>query len=59
MRASRDGFNPKIFHKLCNHKTPTIVVIHSELNHVFGGFTKSVSTVATLVCLLWMLALLL
>jgi len=38
-RASRDGFTAQAFHEKCNTKVPTIVVVHSNNNHVFGGFT--------------------
>jgi len=39
LRASRDGYTVQAFHNKCNNKAPTIVIIHSNNNHVFGGFT--------------------
>jgi len=39
-RASRDGFDCKMFHLLCDNKGPTLCVIRSEENHVFGGYTS-------------------
>ncbi|ETO03688.1 hypothetical protein RFI_33714, partial [Reticulomyxa filosa] len=36
-RASRDGFDCKMFHLLCDNKGPTLCIIRSEENHVFGG----------------------
>jgi len=39
LRASRDGYTAQVFHNKCNNKAPTIVIVHSNNNHVFGGFT--------------------
>jgi len=41
-RASRDGFSPSTFHKLCDDKGATMTVIKSSENNggwIFGGFT--------------------
>jgi len=38
-RASRDGFGCKDFHNKCDNQGPTVTIVHSEKNHVFGGFT--------------------
>ena len=29
-----------MFHQKCNDKTPTIVIIHTENNYKFGGYTE-------------------
>ena len=39
-RASIDGFESKQFHHLCDHKAPLIVVVQSDNNAVFGGYTS-------------------
>ena len=36
-KATRDGFKPANFHKRCDGKSPTLVVIKSGEN-VFGGY---------------------
>jgi len=38
-RASRDGFGASNFHNKCNNQGPTVTIVHSEKNHVFGGST--------------------
>ena len=38
-RGSRDGFTATSFHKKCDNKGPTVVIIRSNLGKVFGGFT--------------------
>jgi len=38
-RASKDGFASTQFHAKCDNKGTTVTVIHSTLNHVFGGYT--------------------
>jgi hypothetical protein len=38
-RASRDGWNVADFHRCCDGKGPTVVVVRSESGHVFGGAT--------------------
>jgi hypothetical protein len=40
-RATRDGFFGNIFHQKCDSKSPTIVIIKSDLNSVFGGYTAA------------------
>ena len=37
-KATRDGFKPANFHKRCDGKSPTLVVIKSGENN-FGGYT--------------------
>lgn len=37
--ASRDGDSAATFHKLCNDKGPTVVIIKSTNGAVFGGYT--------------------
>eukprot|EP01083_Nonionella_stella_P184739 671800_1 len=39
-RASKDGFDLNIFHQKCDDKTPTLVIVKSEHNHIFGGYTE-------------------
>lgn len=36
-KASRDGFDSKVFHKLCDDKGPSIIVCRSTDGYVFGG----------------------
>jgi len=38
--GSRDGFESSIFHKKCDNKTPTLVVIKAHTGKIFGGFTN-------------------
>jgi hypothetical protein len=38
-RASRDGWKVADFHRCCDGKGPTVVVVRSESGHVFGGAT--------------------
>eukprot|EP00483_Globobulimina_turgida_P003076 UN03081 len=38
-RNSRDGNSAKSFHNKCNGYSNTIVLVHSNFNHIFGGFT--------------------
>ena len=38
-RASDDGYSALSFHENCNDKFPTITVIKTEKNYVFGGYT--------------------
>lgn len=40
-RATRDGFFGNIFHQKCDSKSPTVVLIKSNLNSVFGGYTAA------------------
>lgn len=37
-QATRDGFDAKIFHSLCDKYKESIVVIKSESNNIFGGY---------------------
>ena len=37
-RASRDGFQAAQFHARCDNQGPTLVVIRSTNNYVFGGY---------------------
>lgn len=38
-RGSRDEFNSNSFHKLCDGKGNTVVLVKNSLGHIFGGFT--------------------
>ena len=38
--ANVDGYDCNIFHNKCDHHSPTITIIHSNFDHIFGGFTK-------------------
>ena len=37
-RASRDGWDAQDFHRLCDNKGPTVVLIKVN-NYIFGGYT--------------------
>ena len=39
-RATEHNGLGSIFHQKCDGKTPTIVIIHSKNNYIFGGFTE-------------------
>jgi len=39
-RGSRDGFDAATFHRKCDNKGATITIVHSNLGHVFGGYTS-------------------
>jgi len=39
-RASQDGFEASHFHKKCDNKPNTLVVIKSTEGNVFGGYTE-------------------
>jgi hypothetical protein len=39
-KASRDGFDANVFHSQCNNKGPTMTVIQSNNNYLFGGYTS-------------------
>ena len=39
-RASRDGFAAAAFHSKCDNKGPTVTIVKSENNMIFGGFTE-------------------
>ena len=36
---SRNGSKSEDFHKLCDNKGPTLIIIKTDKNHIFGGFT--------------------
>lgn len=40
-RATRDGFDASIFHNKCDNKGPTIVIIKSQNNYLFGGYAAT------------------
>ncbi|CAF1044290.1 unnamed protein product [Rotaria magnacalcarata] len=37
-KATRDGFEGRIFHGLCDNQGPTIVIIRSSDGYLFGGY---------------------
>ncbi|EFC36767.1 predicted protein [Naegleria gruberi] len=39
-RGSRDGFKAEHFHSKCDNQGPTLTIIKSEHNQIFGGFTS-------------------
>ena len=39
-RASRDGWAAADFHSGCDHKGPTVTVVKSNGNYIFGGYTE-------------------
>jgi hypothetical protein len=39
-KASRDGFDANAFHTRCDNKGPTLTVIQSNNNYLFGGYTS-------------------
>ena len=39
-RGSRDGFLAKTFHEKCNNKGETLVIIKSNEDYIFGGYTE-------------------
>ena len=39
-RGSTHGYSASRFHQLCDDKGPTITIIKSKANRVFGGFTQ-------------------
>ncbi|MDR3738356.1 MAG: TLD domain-containing protein, partial [Terracidiphilus sp.] len=38
-RGSRDGMNAAAFHRLCDNKGPTLVLVRCDKGYVFGGYT--------------------
>ena len=38
-RASEHGYTAKSFHEYCDHKYPTLVIIKSDNDCIFGGYT--------------------
>ena len=39
-RASRDGDEVRTFHRLCDEKGPTLVVVKNSFNSRYGGYTS-------------------
>ena len=39
-RGSRDGFTHDAFHKNCDQQGPTLTIVRSNYNKIFGGFTN-------------------
>lgn len=39
-QGSRDGDSAKTFHDLCDNKGPTVSIIQTQQNWIFGGYTK-------------------
>ncbi len=39
-KASRDGFDTNAFHTCCDNKGPTMTIIQSNNNYLFGGYTS-------------------
>ena len=37
--AERDGWNSEVFHSKCDEIGPTLCLMESEFDHIFGGFT--------------------
>ena len=40
-QASKDGFDPSIFHSKCDGVSSTLIVIKSKNSNIFGGFTSA------------------
>jgi hypothetical protein len=38
-KASRNGFDANAFHTHCNNQGPTMTIIQSNNNYIFGGYT--------------------
>ena len=38
-RASRDGWSAQDFHRNCDNKGKTVVLVKAFNNHIFGGYT--------------------
>ncbi|CAF4311702.1 unnamed protein product, partial [Rotaria sordida] len=38
-KATHDGFDANTFHSRCNNKGPTMTIIQSNNNYLFGGYT--------------------
>ena len=38
--ATRDGDNRKAFHDRCDNKSPTITIVQTQKNIIFGGYTE-------------------
>ena len=40
-RASRDGFSAADFHRMCDNKGPTLVLVKTTGGYYFGGYTTA------------------
>ncbi|CDW72297.1 b-box zinc finger family protein [Stylonychia lemnae] len=40
-RMGRDGISPEIFHKRCDNKGATMMIIKTQQGHIFGGYNPS------------------
>ncbi|CAF1062656.1 unnamed protein product [Adineta steineri] len=40
-KATCDGFDANAFHSHCNNKGPTMTIIQSNTNYIFGGYTSA------------------
>jgi len=40
-RATRDGFDSSAFHRLCDNKGPTVVIIKTKDDRIIGGYTTA------------------
>ena len=38
-KLTKNGSNPSDFHKYCDNKSPTLTIIQTKNNEIFGGFT--------------------
>ena len=38
-RGSKDGFTAVVFHSKCDKMGPTLIIIKSEFELIFGGYT--------------------
>ena len=38
-KMSENGYDGKSFHKICDNEAPTLIIIKSKNNKIFGGFT--------------------
>ena len=38
-RGSRDGWEAKDFHRLCDNQGPTLTIVKSSVGRISGGFT--------------------
>ena len=39
-RGSKDGWDKKDFHRLCDNKGPTVTIVKSSVGRISGGFTS-------------------
>jgi hypothetical protein len=40
-KATKNGFDPQIFHQCCDNQGPTLTVIQSSEGYLFGGYTAA------------------